>query len=181
MMAAMMEQRPRRRTSLIPPMLVCAFALLHGLDQCAQAAPLVATGSAAPGFELPGVDGAVKLENYRGKLVYLDFWASWCAPCKRSFPWMASLQKQYGGAGLQVIAVNLDAKREDANTFLQNVPAGFTVAFDGAGKTAQQYGIKGMPSSALIGRDGRVLYTHTGFNDADKAALEAQVQAGLKQ
>lgn len=170
----------RQRTSLLPLLAACAFALLPGADQPAQAATLLAEGSAAPGFELPGVDGAVRLENYRGKLVYLDFWASWCAPCKRSFPWMAALQQKYGGQGLQVVAVNLDAKREDANTFLNSVPAGFTVAFDGAGTTARQYGIKGMPSSALIGRNGRVLWLHTGFNDADKAALEAQVQAGLK-
>ena len=146
----------------------------------ALAAPL-APGSAAPGFDLPGVNGAVKLEQYRGKLVYLDFWASWCGPCKRSFPWMSAMQKQYGPAGLQVIAVNLDARREDANLFLNATPAGFTIAFDPAGSMAKQYGIMGMPSSALIDRDGKVLSMHTGFNDTDRAALEARLKAGLRQ
>lgn len=170
----------RRRISLLPVLLVCAFALLRGMDESAQAATMLAEGSMAPGFELPGVDGAVRLESYRGKLVYLDFWASWCTPCKRSFPWMAALQQKYGAQGLQVVAINLDARREDANAFLNSVPAGFTVAFDGTGTTARQYGIKGMPSSALIGRDGRVLWLHSGFKEADQAALEAQVQVGLK-
>lgn len=154
-------------------------ALPAGPARAAGAA--VTPGSAAPAFELPGVDGTIKLDQYKGKLVYLDFWASWCGPCKRSFPWMAAMQKQYGAAGLQVVAVNLDARREDANVFLNSTPAGFTVAFDPSGATAQKYGIKGMPSSALIGRDGRLLAMHTGFNDADRAALEAQLKAGLQQ
>jgi cytochrome c biogenesis protein CcmG/thiol:disulfide interchange protein DsbE len=155
-------------------------AAVSGPTPAADAPPVAATGDAAPLFDLPGLAANVRLERYRGKLVYLDFWASWCAPCKHSFPWMSMLQQQYGARGLQVIAVNLDARRADADTFLERTPAAFVVAFDPAGVSARQYHIKGMPSSALIGRDGRLLWLHTGFTDADRAGLEAQLQAALQ-
>lgn len=135
----------------------------------------------APLFDLPGDAGRVRLEAYRGKLVYLDFWASWCGPCKLSFPWMAGLQQRHGGAGLRVVAVNLDIRRDDAAAFLSRIPAGFTIAYDQQGGTARAYGIKGMPSSALIGRDGKLLWLHTGFNENDRAALEARIETALQQ
>jgi thiol-disulfide isomerase/thioredoxin len=157
-----------------------AAAVLASLLACASAG--AAAGEAmAPGFDLPGAQGRVQLSAYRGKLVYLDFWASWCGPCKRSFPWMNGLQQRHGGAGLQVLAINLDAKGEDAAAFLSRVPAAFTIAYDPAGATARAYGIKGMPSSALIGRDGKLLWLHSGFNDNDTAALEARIQSALQQ
>lgn len=142
------------------------------------AAPKI--GAQAPGFELPGEGGAVSLATYRGKLVYVDFWASWCGPCRKSFPWMSALQQRYGAHGLQVVAINLDTKRDDAAAFLAHTPAGFTVAYDAAGGTARAYGVKGMPSSALIARDGTLLWLHTGFNQADQPVLDAQIKAALQ-
>jgi len=122
----------------------------------------------------------VSLAALRGKLVYVDFWASWCGPCRHSFPWMSSLQQRYGADGLQIIAINLDEQRADAAAFLARVPAGFTVAYDPSGTTAKAYGIKGMPTSALVGRDGQLLWMHSGFNQADMVQLEAKVRASLK-
>ncbi|MGO4381638.1 TlpA disulfide reductase family protein [Pseudoduganella sp. RAF53_2] len=134
----------------------------------------------APVFSLPGDSGTVSLAALRGKLVYVDFWASWCGPCRHSFPWMSSLQQRYGADGLQIIAINLDEQRADAAAFLARVPAGFTVAYDPSGATAKAYGIKGMPTSALVGRDGQLLWMHSGFNQADIVQLEAKVRASLK-
>jgi len=133
----------------------------------------------APAFDLNGQQGSVKLADYRGKTVYLDFWASWCGPCKQSFPWMSEMQAKYGAHGLQVIAVNLDAKADDARTFLASVPAKFTIAFDPAGTSAQQYRIMGMPSSVLIGPDGKVISVHAGFNQSARAELEHQITTAL--
>ena len=143
------------------------------------AAHALGPGAAAPAFELAGLNGPVNLANYRGQLVYLDFWASWCGPCKRSFPWMNELQARYGGQGLRIIAVNLDEQHADAARFLSATPAQFLVALDPGGATARKYAIKGMPSSVLIGRDGKLILSHTGFNDSDKTALEQQIAAAL--
>src|SRR5436190_21459373 len=83
----------------------------------------------APAFTLPGLKGDVTLESLRGKAVLVDFWASWCGPCRQSFPWMNDLQRKYGDKGLAIVAVNLDKDREFASSFLAEVPASFTVAF----------------------------------------------------
>ncbi|OWW21393.1 TlpA family protein disulfide reductase [Noviherbaspirillum denitrificans] len=137
------------------------------------------TGSIAPAFELPGTAGTMKLADFRGKPVYIDFWASWCGPCRQSFPWMNALPARFSAHGLQVIGINLDTKEEDARRFLAATPAQFTVVFDPAGTTPRSYGIKGMPSSVLVGPDGRILMTHTGFRESDKAVLESRIAAAL--
>nr|WP_245714236.1 TlpA disulfide reductase family protein [Janthinobacterium psychrotolerans] len=137
------------------------------------------TGTPAPAFTLSGPDGAVKLEQYRGKLVYLDFWASWCGPCRQSFPWMNEMQARYGSQGLQIVGINVDAKADDARSFLGTTPARFAVAFDPSGATPRAYGVKGMPSSVLIGPDGKVLFEHSGFRAADREALESRIKTAL--
>lgn len=136
-------------------------------------------GAAAPPFELPGTDGPLSLAKLQGKLVYLDFWASWCGPCRQSFPWMNQMQAKYGERGLQVVGVNLDANGADARQFLAATPASFAIAFDPKGTTPRNYGIKGMPSSVLIAPDGTVLLAHAGFREADRAELEARIEAAL--
>ncbi len=136
-------------------------------------------GQMAPEFDVPGAAGPVKLSALRGKVVYVDFWASWCGPCKQSFPWMNAMQTKYGAQGLTVVGINVDKKRADAETFLKSTPAQFTVAFDEKGGTPTAYQVKGMPSSYLIDRDGKVIATHTGFRPDESAALEAKLRAAL--
>jgi thiol-disulfide isomerase/thioredoxin len=131
-------------------------------------------------FELSTINGNKEsLKQHLGKLVYVDFWASWCAPCLQSFPFMNSLQQKYQAAGLQIIAINLDKKIDDAQIFLNKNPAQFLVLFDPTGKTPQQYGVKGMPSSYLIDRKGKLIFTHKGFKAADQEILEAKIKAAL--
>jgi cytochrome c biogenesis protein CcmG/thiol:disulfide interchange protein DsbE len=128
------------------------------------ASPRLAAGTRAPAFTLPARSGTVALDSLRGRVVLVDFWASWCGPCRESFPWMGELQRRLGDKGLTVLAVNLDKRRDLAEEFLAKYAAPFTVAFDAEGRTAELYGVRAMPTSLLLGRDGVVLATHAGFD-----------------
>lgn len=152
-----------------------AFAFAFALP-----AHALAPGDAAPPLALPSASGEqVVLERLRGKLVYVDFWASWCAPCKRSFPWMAQMQRRYGERGFVVVAVNVDKQRADAERFLKATPAAFTVVFDDSGRTPQAWEVKGMPSSYLVDPSGKVLLAESGFRDERKDEVEARIRAAL--
>ena len=129
----------------------------------------------APDINLPGIDGEVRLEDLKGKVVYLDFWASWCKPCAKSFPWMHAIKQSYADRGFEVLAVNLDKDRKLADEFLKKMDVNFVVAFDENGKSAADYKLKGMPSSYLIGRDGKVYASHIGFRDNDREKLEQAI------
>lgn len=149
-----------------------------GLVLALSAAPLawaLEAGTPAPELDLPGLKDAVNLARLKGKVVYVDFWASWCGPCKQSFPFMNDLQSRYGSGGLEVVAINLDAKRDDADRFLSEVPARFTLAFDPKGESARRFEVKAMPSSVLIGRDGKVVAAHKGFKESDRKELEERI------
>ncbi len=167
---------PRRRVSVTAAAAIAALACLCG------AGPLAAAdaGSAAPAFSLPTVKGdTLALSSLRGKVVYVDFWASWCGPCRRSFPWMNEMQQKYGAKGFTVVAINVDKKRADADRFLTQVPANFPIVFDETGATPAAYAVKGMPSSYLIDGRGNVSYVERGFQDENKAGLEARIVALL--
>lgn len=157
-------------------------ALAASLLLALLAAPAGAleAGKSAPVFDLAGPDGAVRLAQYAGKVVYVDFWASWCGPCRQSFPWMNEMQAKYGAQGLQIVGVNVDAKVDDARAFLAATPARFAIGFDPAGATPRSYGVKGMPSSVLVGADGKVLFEHSGFKAADREELESRIKAALE-
>jgi len=134
----------------------------------------------APDFKLDGQQKQVKLSNYRGQIVYLDFWASWCQPCRKSFTWMNKMQSLYGNEGFKVIAINLDESRTEANKFLQQIPANFDVAFDPRGNTAESYKVKAMPSSYLIDKNGKVIHSNLGFRGNDEDILEEKIRGLLR-
>ena len=141
-------------------------------------AAAVAVGDAAPPFALPNAAGeTITLDRLRGKVVYVDFWASWCSPCRRSFPWMNTMNRLYRDKGLAIIAINVDKKRADADRFLAETPAEFSVLYDPPGATPAAYAVKGMPSSYLIDANGKVVAVEVGFRDENSAALEQRIRA----
>jgi cytochrome c biogenesis protein CcmG/thiol:disulfide interchange protein DsbE len=146
------------------------------LGMAATAACAAASNTPAPA----GSDPPIDLAAWKGKVVYLDFWASWCVPCKQSFPWMNQMHSRYGKDGLVIVAVNMDQNRADADSFLRKYPADFTVRFDPQGRSAAGFKLRGMPTSALLDRNGKVLLVHEGFRGKDAANLEASIRAALK-
>jgi cytochrome c biogenesis protein CcmG, thiol:disulfide interchange protein DsbE len=120
----------------------------------------------APDFTLPRLDGQdLRLSAYRGKLVLLDFWASWCAPCREEAPHLIDLQNRYGDRGLQIIGVSMDDSPDPARVFYQQVHMNYPVVLGNA-KTGELYGgVLGLPIAFLIRRDGRIYAKHIGATD----------------
>jgi len=135
----------------------------------------------APDFSLPGASGTVSLHDFRGKVVLIDFWASWCVPCRQSFPWMTSMMSRYGAQGLEIVAVNLDKKRDAADRFLEAFPATFPVVFDPSGKTAEEFRVEAMPSSFLVSRTGEIIHIYAGFDPGHVQTIETQIQEALSK
>ena len=159
--------------------MLASFIFLGSLAGLAHATNI---GDMVPAIELPNESGdGVSLTKLRGKVVYLDFWASWCGPCRQSFPWMNEMQEKYGQQGLEVLAINLDGNLADAKKFLQENPAKFKTIYDTKAQTPKLLGVKGMPTSYLIDRQGRVVSVHVGFNPAKKSELESELKRVLEK
>lgn len=151
----------------------------------------------APDFQLPYLHGVASADAtarcgtsgastqtacsamWRGQWVYLDFWASWCAPCRLSFPWMNQLHREWAPKGLQIVAINLDSQRDKAMQFLQRHPTQFTVLWDPAGHSAKAYDVQAMPMSYLIDPQGHIVSAHRGFTEASARATEMDLRKRL--
>jgi len=120
-------------------------------------------------------------DTAKAKVVMVDFWASWCDPCKRSFPVMEELHQRYGKDGLVIIAVNVDEKRADMEAFLKKNAVSFAVLRDGNQKLVERAGVAAMPTSFLIDKDGKVCFLHNGFRGAEtKKKYDEEIQSLLK-
>jgi thiol-disulfide isomerase/thioredoxin len=121
------------------------------------------------------------IAQHQGKVVYVDFWASWCGPCRKSFPWMNTMQAQYEKEGLVIISVNVDSDKSFATEFLEETPANFTIFYDPKGNVARKFKLKGMPSSFLINRQGQLISSHTGFSEQKKIVYENEIKNLLNE
>lgn len=134
--------------------------------------------TAAPTLDINLKDTAQKtinLSSYLGHVVYVDFWASWCGPCRKSFTWMNQIEAKYAKQGLKIVAINLDTEKQDALKFLTNNTANFTVLFDPKGDIAKTYDLLGMPSSYLFDKEGNLASQHTGFFQSKTSRYEQEI------
>lgn len=135
---------------------------------------LFATGAATAARA--DADPALDLARYRGRVVLVDFWASWCSPCRSSIPWLNAMQAKYAGQGLVVIGVNVDKERGDALRFLAETPIHFEVVYDPDGRLPAEYGVPVMPSSFVFDRSGALVVRHAGFLNAKRAEYETTLR-----
>ncbi len=148
-----------------------AGALLLGVLYVGAPAHAVQVGEPAPPFALPEMDGAetVALADLSGKVVVLDFWASWCAPCREALPFYSGLHREFSDRGLVVLAVNVDVDLEDAPRFLERLSLAQPTVRDADWQVGRRYGVAVLPASVVIDRGGVVRGRHVGF-DAGYAA-----------
>jgi thiol-disulfide isomerase/thioredoxin len=134
-------------------------------------------GQPAPQFTLPALadDKPVSLKQYAGKVIYLDFWASWCAPCRTSFPLLNKLHEKLKAQGFEVVAVNMDEDKASAEKFLKELPVSFTVLRDPKGEWADKFVIESMPTSFIIDKQGVIQNIHRGFTSDDINELEHKI------
>jgi thiol-disulfide isomerase/thioredoxin len=170
----------------IPPPFCGEFFFRHCLEAFAAVLLLlstptalaVAVGDAAPGCVLSPIGESQNsgLSQYKGKVLYVDFWASWCGPCAKSFPFLNEMHNQLKDQGLQIVGVNLDENVDDAKAFLAKHPPGFTVAADVSKQCAKDFDVKAMPSSYIIDRKGIVHHVHLGFRAGEAKELRGLVE-----
>jgi len=137
----------------------------------------------APDFTLPTFpdNREISLKDFKGRVVYLDFWATWCPPCRKSFPWMDEMHERYKDEGLSIIAVSVDKKREQIEQFINRIEPAFIIAHDPSGDVAKDYELRAMPTTYLINRNGQLVMTHMGFRSKDTDKLEAAIQSLLEE
>lgn len=149
-----------------------------GFAFMARPAFSVQSGDEAPACSKP-IHGSKQLFNidaYRGKVVLIDFWATWCPPCKRSMPFFNDLRNELADSEFEIIAVNVDEDAEDATSFLKKYPVDYVVALDSGGDCAKAYEVPGMPSTYFVDKSGKVRSVHIGFRDSDKSEIRGLVE-----
>ena len=142
----------------------------------------LAEGDSAPIFTLSGFesDQPVSLADYNDRIVYLDFWASWCGPCRVSLPEIVKLQDDLGSEKFMVLAVNVDKKKADGLRFLQQYPVNYLVLSDAPGDVAAKYELPGMPTSFVIDH-GKISYIHKGYRTGDMVKIREHIEKLLNE
>lgn len=165
------------RHSIIRMAAVGLLVLFAGVGNGAPA-----DGTPAPAFELPRRGGGtVTLAGLRGQVVMVNFWASWCGPCRAEFPVLDQLYRKYAPLGFTLLAVNVEPDAGDAERFLAATPVSFPIAFDADSRVANAYGVSAMPTTVLIDRHGRLRWMHRAYQPGDENEYLDQVRAMLRE
>lgn len=146
------------------------------------AGPATALSGKAPAFTLPSSTGASdSLANHAGEVVMLNFWASWCEPCRTEFPLLDGLYKKYKKLGFTVLAVNIEPDAKAAQGFLKNTPVSFPVLLDAKNSVSESYKVDAMPTTVLVDRAGNMRFLHRGYQPGYEAEYEKNIRALLRE
>jgi len=152
------------------------LSVATGLTNVTQAA-LPAPGSTAPDFALKSASGRnIRLSELRGQVVLINFWASWCGPCRQELPLLEKLQERYRSAGFTLLAISIDDDRKNADAMLGKLGVKLVPLYDGDKRVAKRYDVDTMPATLIVDRDGRVRYVHRGFLSGYEQKYEQQVR-----
>ena len=163
----------RLARTLIPTLLL---ALLGGTATATGPAP------AAPDFALPARDGGeVRLSELKGQVVMINFWATWCGPCRQEMPLLQQIHAKYEPLGFTMLGVNVEPDSVAAQNWLKGVPVSFPIVFDRKSEVSSSFGVEAMPSSVLIDREGRVRHVHRGYKPGDEAVYADLVRGLVKE
>ena len=160
-----------------------AFSVLVLATLVASLAWATTISGPAPGFTLPSNGGEqVSLASLKGKVVMVNFWATWCVPCRQEMPHLQALYERYNGLGFELLAVNVEKDNaEGARKWLEETPVTFPVLFDSSNQVTKLYKVQTMPSTVLIGRDGTMRFIHHGYKPGYENDYQTQVRALLKE
>jgi peroxiredoxin len=136
----------------------------------------------APDFTLESRSGEnLRLEDHRGEVVMLNFWASWCGPCRQEMPLMDELYSQYKDLGFTILAVNVDENREEAHRFLDKVPVSYPILYDPESSVSELYEVQAMPTTLMIDRNGNARYLHYGYQPGYEDDYEQQIRELVRE
>jgi len=165
--------------SFVRVVLAACVALAAGL---VAAAPAVPSASGAPDFTLPSLDGPnLRLQEQRGQVVMINFWATWCGPCREEMPHLSRLYDKYRPSGFTVFAINIDEEPQKAARLAKQLGMRFPVLLDTDKKVSRLYDLSAMPSTVLIDRDGRVRYLHRGYRSGYEVTYDQQIRELLRE
>ncbi len=165
------------KKTLATLMLIATLALASSLPAVA----LTSRGEQAPDFTLGTLDGSreISLAELKGKVVYIDFWASWCGPCRKALPEVQALWEEYKGENFQMLGVNLDRKIDAGLKYAETKAISFPSVFDDGGSVSISYGVRSIPSTIIIGPDGKVAFSEVGFNPAKVPEIKKLIETLL--
>ncbi len=164
------------------PVLIAAAAMTVLPGMASTTPAVLAMGASAPTFQLDSMAGKkVNLSDLRGKVVLLNFWASWCGPCRKEMPILEQLHKQYQSKGVALVGVNVEPDSQEALKWLKVTPVSFSILFDRDSSVSKLYQVEGMPNTVILDRKGKVRFIHRGYKPGEENEYLDQIRALVRE
>lgn len=166
----------------IPVAVACAAVLALPASVPSPVSAAGQSAAAAPDFALPErAGGEVSLAGLKGDVVLINFWATWCGPCRKEMPVLEQIYRRYKSLGFTLLAVNVEEDSEGAVRWLEQVPVSFPVLFDRDSRVSKLYDVTAMPSTVIVDRQGRVRYVHYGYTPGTENVYQDQIRSLIRE